>query len=365
MKTDPICHMKVDEATALTTEWKGERVYFCSEGCKDRFLDQEAANLTRSEYDVVIIGAGPAGLTAAVYAATLKMDAFLLGKEVGGQAIDSRKIENYMGFDFITGPELMRKYEEQLIHSHYVDHVISEVNRIEGVEGGFRVTSAELQQVTGKTLIIATGMTRRTLDVPGEERLQRRGIFYGNVQDLSFVQGKAVVVVGGGNSALQMVESLDRIATSIAVISDVELTGDPSIVARVRAQARVTLYEGYKVAAFHGERRLEGITMRRIAAHEERRLPIDGAFIAIGLQPNTGLVRGLVDLNDRGEICIDPDCSTTHSGIFAAGDCTDAFGKRIIIAAGEGAKAALAARQYLLERRRAQRRAVTADHKEA
>lgn len=332
--------MEVDGASALTTEWKGERVYFCSEGCKDRFLERKARNLTRSEYDVVILGAGPAGLTAAVYAATLKMGAFLIGKEVGGQAIDSRKIDNYMGFDLITGPELMGRYEEQLIHSHYVDHVISEVDRIEEVDEGFRLTTGDLERVIAKSVIVATGMTRRRLGIPGEERLQRHGLFYGHVQDLAFVQGKPVAVIGGGNSALQMVERLDRIAASIAVISDVELSGDPAVVERVRRQPRVTFYEGYKMRELVGDDRLISLTIRRTASDEERQLPAEGAFIAIGFQPNTALVRNLVELNEPGEICIGPDCSTSHSGIFAAGDCTDAFGKRIIIAAGEGAKAA-------------------------
>jgi len=352
MKIDPICHMEVEEATALTTEADGATVYFCSEGCKDRFLADEGVRLTRTTYDLVIIGGGPAGLTAAVYASTLKMDVLLIAGDLGGQAIDSRKIVNYMGFDFITGPELVEKFRDQLLHSHYVEHLITVVERLEPAGGGFVVTTAEAERFTTRAVLFATGMTRRRLGVEGEERLQRRGLFYGNVQDLSFVQGKAVVVVGGGNSALQMVESLDRIASAIAVVSDTELTGDPAVVERVREQARVTLYEGYKVAAFHGEERLRGFTLRRIGTREVREMPADGAFIAIGFEPNTALVRGLVEINGRGEIHVGPDCATTRPGIFAAGDCTDAFGKRIIIASGEGAKAALAARQHILQLRR-------------
>jgi len=352
MRIDPICRMEVDESTALTTEADGAVVYFCSEGCKDRFLANEGTHLTRTTYDLVIIGGGPAGLTAAVYAATLKMDVLLIARDLGGQAIDSRKIENYMGFDFITGPELVEKFRDQLLHSHYVEHLISEVEQVETIDGGFAITTAELERFTTRTLLLATGMTRRRLGVEGEEQLQRRGIFYGNVQDLAFVQGKAVAVVGGGNSALQMVESLDRIASAIALISDTELTGDPTIVERIRRQARLTLFEGYKVTAFHGDERLRGIALRRLGTGEVRELPAEGAFIAIGLQPNTGLVRELVETNDRGEIRVGSNCATTRPGIFAAGDCTNAFGKRIIIASGEGAKAALAARQHILQLRR-------------
>lgn len=120
MKKDPICNMEVSEDSGITTECDGKIYYFCSEGCRDQFL--KSCKQPRTSYDVIIIGGGPAGLTAAVYAATLKMDALLIAKDLGGQAIDSTKIENYMGFDFITGPELVDKFQYQLIHSPLFRH---------------------------------------------------------------------------------------------------------------------------------------------------------------------------------------------------------------------------------------------------
>ncbi|HEO65206.1 MAG TPA: YHS domain-containing protein, partial [Spirochaetes bacterium] len=224
MERDPICHMEVSEKTALTIEYDGRTFYFCSEGCLDKFMTERSRKSLKTSYDLIIIGGGPAGLTAAVYAATLKTDAFLLARDLGGQAIDSTKIENYMGYDFITGPELVERFQYQLIHSHYMDHLMSDVEKIEPLEGGFHITTGELKKYFAKTLIITTGMTRKKLKIPGEEEYQRKGIFYGNLQDFSFVQGEDVAVIGGGNSALQVVENLHGIAKNIHIISDLKLT---------------------------------------------------------------------------------------------------------------------------------------------
>ncbi len=348
MVKDPVCGMSVKEEDAITAECKGITYHFCSEGCKTKFLQERTCKTPRTSYDLIIVGGGPAGLTAAVYAATLKMEAFLIAKDLGGQAIDSTKIENYMGFDFITGPELVEKFQYQLIHSHYIDHLLSDVEKIEAAPGGFNVVTSELNAYFTKTIILATGMTRKKLNVQGEERFQRKGVFYGNIQDFSFVQGEEAAVIGGGNSAMQIVENLHVVAKSIYLISDSRLTADALIVDRVSKLDNLVKYEGFKVIEFAGEDAVAEISIRKLAEEEKIRLPVKGIFIAIGLQPNASLVSDLVELNERGEIVINSDCSTSYPGIFAAGDATNAFGKRIIIASGEGAKAALAARQYIL-----------------
>jgi alkyl hydroperoxide reductase subunit F len=208
-----------------------------------------------------------------------------------------------------------------------------------------------MKKYFARALIVSTGMTRRKLKVPGEEEFQRRGVFYGNIQDLSFVQGEDVVVIGGGNSALQMVENLQSVAESISLISTTKLTADAVVIERVSNLDNVKIYEEYKVLEFKGDKTLSGIAIRKVASEETVEISARGVFIAIGLQPNTSWISYLVDLNDRGEIIINADCSTSCPGIFAAGDVTNAFGKRIIIASGEGAKAALAARQYILRLR--------------
>ena len=352
MQKDPVCKMNVEEEGALVLESSERTYYFCSEGCRDIFLKREGGGLVRSSYDLVIIGGGPAGLTAGVYAATLKMDAFLITGDLGGQAIDSTRIENYMGFDFITGPELIEKFKEQLFRSYYLGHLMSRVEKVEADSGRFEITTSELKKLSAKALIVATGMTRRRLNVPGEEEFQRKGIFYGHVQDLGFVQGRDAVVIGGGNSALQIVENLHTVAKNIYLVSTSTLTADPLIVERVGRLRNLKRYEGYNVVEFTGTETLSGVIIRKMADREVTRLPASGVFIAIGLKPNSSIFSSLVALNEKGEIVIRPDCSTTHPGIFAAGDVTDAFGKRIIIASGEGAKAAIAARGYILGLRR-------------
>jgi alkyl hydroperoxide reductase subunit F len=360
MKRDPVCNMEVSDESAITAECNGEVFSFCSEGCRDKFLAERTCARPQTSYDLIIVGGGPAGLTAAVYAATMKMDAFLIAKDLGGQAVDSTKIENYMGFDFITGPELIEKFREQLVRSHYIDHILAEVEKIEPSEKGFRVTTSELKTYEAKAVVITTGMTRRTLGVEGEEKFQRKGVFYGNIQDLSFVQDQDVVVVGGGNSALQMVENLHGIAANIHLVSATALTADQAIIDRVRCLDNLSIYEEYKVVEFNGNTSIDGVTVRKMAGEETVNLPAKGVFISIGLKPNATLVSHLVDVNERGEIEISPDCSTSYPGIFAAGDITNAFGKRIIIASGEGAKAALATRQYLIDLRKKSHAAVCA-----
>jgi len=344
--------MECDESTAIAEVCDGETYYFCSDGCRKKFLEERSCKRQRTSYDMIIIGGGPAGLTAAVYAATMKMEALLITKDLGGQAVDSTKIENYMGFDFITGPELTEKFQRQLVHSHYIDHLMSEVEKIEPSSGGFKVTTSGLDKYFGRTLLVATGMTRRKLNVPGEEEFQRRGVFYGNIQDFSFVQGEDVAVIGGGNSALQIVGNLGAVAEGITLVSDSKLSADPAVIERASSHGNLNVYEDFKVVGFGGEGAVSHITIRKKAREDTMTIPVKGVFIAIGLRPNSSAVSHLVALNERGEIIINPDCSTSRPGIFAAGDVTNAFGKRIIIACGEGAKAVMAARQYLLAAKR-------------
>jgi alkyl hydroperoxide reductase subunit F len=228
---------------------------------------------------------------------------------------------------------------------------MSEVEKIEKVDGGFNVTTSDLEKYFTRAVIVSTGMTRRKLKVPGEEEFQRKGVFYGNIQDLSFVHGEDVVVIGGGNSALQMVENLQNVANNIHLVSTMELTADAVILERVSKFENLKKHEGYKILEFKGDKNLSGVAIRKPASEEIVELHAKGVFIAIGLQPNSSWISHLVDLNERREIIIGPDCSTSCPGVFAAGDVTNAFGKRIIIASGEGAKAALAARQYILKLR--------------
>lgn len=347
MAKDPVCGMPVESSSEFAAECGGETYYFCSAGCREKFLCDKGGQISPEPYDLIIIGGGPAGLTAGTFAATLRIKAFLIATELGGLAVDSTKIENYMGFDFISGPELVARFRHQLIHSHYIDHLVGEVDRLKSAAEGFRVTVAG-NTYSARALILATGMTRRRLGVPGEERFQRRGIFYGNLPDYFFLQDEEVAVIGGGNTAMQMVENLQGVARHIHLVSRSSLAADAATVERIGKAPNLTCHEGYETLEFTGEGKLTGVMIRQRETGQELFLPIRGAFIAIGLQPNSSLVEWLLQLNGKKEVPIGPDCSTAFPGLFAAGDVTEAYGKRIIIAAGEGAKAAIAAKEYLL-----------------
>jgi alkyl hydroperoxide reductase subunit F len=350
MPKDPVCQMEVSEETAISVQCDGQRFYFCSEGCRRKFLKDRSCKRPTGPFDLIIIGGGPAGLTAATFAATLKMRAFLIAKDLGGQAVDSTKIENYMGFDFITGPELVSRFQNQLLHSHFVDHLMDEVIQIIPDKDGFHVVTRGEDIFLTKAVLVTTGMTRKKLGIPGEEEFQRRGIFYGNIPDFSFAEGKDVAVIGGGNSALQIVENLQTLARRIHLVSTSQLRADPAIIERVKRLPRLTVYDGYRALKIGGEKSLTTLEIEEMSGGKRLCLSVRGVFVAIGLKPNSALVTDLVALNEKEEIVIRPDCTTSRPGLFAAGDVTDAFGKRIIIASGEGAKAALATKAYLLER---------------
>lgn len=332
----------------FTLECEGKKFYFCSLGDLERFKVDPKYFVGKYAYDLIIVGAGPAGLTAAVYASILNISTFLVTENIGGQPVDSSKIVNYMGFDFISGPELTKKFQDQLIHQHYIDHLIDKVSSIEKGDNLFSVSTSSGRKYQSYTLIIATGMQRRKLNVPGEEKLLRRGVSYVLSQDLSLFTGKTVAIVGGGNSALQGALELVKEKCGVIVVSLTPLTADPTTIEDVKRTPNLVILEECSVIEIEGENSVEDIVVRNLRTDEESRYQVNGVLIAIGQSPNSSLVEHLANLNERKEIVIAADCSTRTPGLFACGDVTNTLDKRIIIASGEGAKAALASRRYLL-----------------
>jgi alkyl hydroperoxide reductase subunit F len=347
MIKDPICVMEVENEN-FVFEFEGKKYFFCSRGCLDKFKGSPKEFSQNYIYDLIIIGAGPAGLTVAVYASVLKIDTFLLTKDIGGQAVDSSKIKNYMGFDFITGKDLVKKFKEQFLHQHYLAHKIEEVVKISQKDGCFEILTKYKNKFLTRSVIIATGMKRRKLNIPGEERLQRRGVSYSSVQDITFFKGLDVVVIGGGNSGIQTANDLKKIGCKVTLVSKGRLMADQSDIGELERSDRVEILQGYDVLEIQGEDKVEAVIVQSQDSQTPRRIQCRGVFIQIGLLPNTELCQDLVRLNKRGEIMISSDCSTSTPGIFACGDVTDVFGKRIVIASGEGAKAALSVKKYLL-----------------
>ncbi|MEJ2703011.1 MAG: FAD-dependent oxidoreductase [Sedimentisphaerales bacterium] len=343
---DPICGMGVD-SNRFSATYNEKTYLFCSQGCKDKFEVETERYEKEGEYDLLIIGAGPGGLTAAVYASVMRLHTFLISQDVGGQAIDSTKVKNYMGFDFITGPELVEKFRDQFLHRHYLEHVMDEVTGIVPVNGYYQVTTRSKRSYQARAVIVATGMKRRKLGIPGEQRLLRKGVSHSALQDTSLFAGKPVVVVGGGNSGVQTARGLLQSGCKVTLVEKANVTADPSEIELLSRNLDFEMLDRHDVTEIYGEESVEGVEVQFLGDLAKRRIPCAGVFIQVGLIPNTEFCLGLLDINDKGEIKIGPDCSTSAEGIFACGDVTEISGKRIIIASGEGAKAALSAKQYL------------------
>jgi len=299
-------------------------------------------------FDLVIIGAGPAGITASVYAARKKMDLLVIAKDIGGQAAWSGEIENYTGYQFITGPELAAKFEE---HMRKYGIQVKENERVVDLkrkdEGVWIKTDKAVYEA--KTAVIASGKRSKELGVPGELEFKNRGLTYCATCDAPLFADRDVAVIGGGNSALDAALQLIQIARHIYLINITPyLTGDVVMREKVSQSKKVDVLNNTQVTAILGDRMVSGIRIRR--GDKEETLAVEGVFIEIGLIPNSEFAPE-IEKNERGEIKVNAYNETNIPGIFAAGDVTDVPEKQIIIAAGEGAKATLSAFRYLAQRR--------------
>ena len=295
-------------------------------------------------YDTIIIGAGPAGITAAVYAARKRMSILVLTGDIGGQAAWSGDIENYTGYQFVSGPELASKFEE---HMKKYDIEVKEGELVKDIDkkGDEVVVTTDKEIYKAKTAIIASGKRSRELGVPGETEYKNKGLTYCATCDGPLFAGRDVAVVGGGNSALDAALQLIKIAKKIYIINITPaLTGDAILQEKVTSAENVTVFNDTKVVSVEGEKMVNAITIDR--GGKQEKLPLQGVFVEIGLLPNSDFTRKL-KRNKWGEIIINNRNETSTPGIFAAGDVTDVPEKQIIIAAGEGSKATLNAFAYL------------------
>ena len=298
-------------------------------------------------YDLMIIGGGPAGLTASVYAARKRLKTLLVSVDIGGQVNNTLGIENYLGYQFIEGPELIDKFQTQ-VSQFPIDQKIGEkVSRLEKIDGGFEAISETGDKYQTRAVIFATGKRPRKLNVPGEAELAGRGVTYCAICDGPVFAGQRVVVVGGGNSALEAALDMVKIAEHVDLVSVTPLTGDHILIEQLAGARNVTILTEHQTEEIKGEGLVEGVLVRGLKSGEKKWLDVTGVFIEIGLVPNSDPVRELIRLNKWGEVPITPACETTIPGLYAAGDVTDVPEKQIIIAAGEGAKAALRAHRYL------------------
>jgi len=298
-------------------------------------------------YDLLIIGGGPAGLTAAVYAARKKLNTLLLSKDLGGQPNWTTGVENYMGYQFIEGSELMQKFEEQVKQFPVELKIGQSISRISRANGIFEAITEKGEKYQAKTAIIATGKRPRPLNVPGEQKFIGRGVTYCAICDGPLFSGYKVAVIGGGNSALEAADDMVKIAEHVYLISTTPLTGDPILIDKARNASNLTMFLEHEVLEIKGDNQVSGIIIRDLKTKETKDLEVGGILVEIGLIPNSDLAKGLTNLNKQGEIEVSCANETNIPGLFAAGDITNAPEKQIVVAAGEGAKAALQAHRYL------------------
>jgi alkyl hydroperoxide reductase subunit F len=280
-------------------------------------------------YDVLIVGAGPAGLTAGVYCARKMLNTIIISENIGGQALESWAIENYMGYRMITGEDLMKKFEDQ-VRTLNMRLELDRIVKISKEEDLFTIRTISEKTVRAKTLILAPGNRPKKLGVANEEQFLGRGLSICSTCDGPLYKGKRVAVVGGGNSALQTAVEMSEITQSVTLIVRSSIRADP------------------QVTELHGDKFLSGITIRNEKG-EEQNIGLDGVFIEIGWLPNTDILDGFLALNEKKEIIVDINGHTSMAGVFAAGDVTSVKSKQIIIAAGDGAKAALEAHEYVMK----------------
>lgn len=299
-------------------------------------------------YDVIIIGAGPAGMTAAIYTARKRLDTLVLGKEAGGQMVWSSDVENYTGFSLISGAELTLKFQEHLatLKDNLEVKIGIEVASLEKNITSFVVEDTAGNQYFAKSVIIASGRSPKHLGIPGESEFFGHGVSTCATCDAPLYKKKTVAVIGGGNSALDAALALSKVASLVYVIDINQfLVGDVIVKQKLENSPNVKILNNTQSTAILGEKVVTGLEIEPFGKPKEI-LKVDGVFIEIGYEPNHKFDE-LTDKNQYGEIKVDSNLQTNVPGLFAAGDVNDAWGEQIIIAAGEGAKAAMAVSNYL------------------
>lgn len=296
-------------------------------------------------YDIIIIGGGPAGLTAALYACRANKKTLVIEKETfGGQITFSPKVENIPGFISLTGNEFAEKLVEQVLEQG------ADVESCEALEirdGEVKTVVTDDGEYRGRAVIIATGAKHRMLGIDGEERFVGEGISFCAVCDGAFYKDKTVAVVGGGNSALQEAILLADTAKKVYVVQNLDFfTGEKKLVDQLERLDNIEIILGVTVDSFVGDNELEGVVIKN-SAGETRSLEIDGLFVAIGLIPQNDAFKNVVTLDGRGYAEVDESCEAETNGIFVAGDCRTKKIRQVTTAAADGAIAALAACDYI------------------
>lgn len=302
-------------------------------------------------YDLIIIGGGPAAISAGIYAARKKLKTILICKNWGGQAALAPLVENYAGVEPISGAKLAERMVEQLKRNEIEIKEGLIVKKIVLVDNGLTVkVETEEGSYQGKALLIATGRTPKKMGIPGEEEFIGKGIVFCATCDAPLFKNKEVVVVGGGNSAANTALEAAVYASKVYLLARSKIKADEILQERLKKSDKIEIITSAVVKEIKGDKFVSGLIYQDGNSEKMKEIAIEGIFVAIGSVPNSSLVKNVVELNEYGEIKIDRRNTTSQPNIFAAGDVTEGLYKQMIIAAGEGAKSTLSAYKYISNR---------------
>jgi len=297
-------------------------------------------------YDLIILGGGPAGLTATVYALRKRLNVLLITRDLGGKTNYRLQLPFVEKHLVITGEEVVSRFANEIEYLEFA-RVLDKAEKVEKISGGYQVTTRGGKSYDARTLLIATGAFGRRLEVPGEKEFMMRGLCYSAVSYAPLFIERDTCVIGDTALALRSTAELARIARKVTLVAPTHGELDTPMGRKVLASPNVEVLEGYKVQEVIGDEYARRLRIRRDGV--DRVLEADAFFVEVDLVPHSDIVAALVERDERGRIKVDARNRTSAEGIFAAGDVTDVISEQVLISVGEGAKAALAAYEYLLE----------------
>jgi len=316
---------------------------------------------SKNHYDVIVIGAGPAGLTAGIYLSRARLKTLIVNEGiVGGQLVLTHEIANYPGVESISGYQLANIMKKQAMSFGCDIKSNVSIQQIE-LEGELKnLMLSDGNTFSSESMILTPGGRSRTLGVTGEDNFKGKGISYCATCDGDFFTGKEIVVVGGGNSALEEAVSLTKYATKVTIVHQFEhFQAFEHAVTEAKKNPKIHFKMGSTITSFHGSENLENVDLKNLKTGETQNFKTDGVFIFIGYVPNTEFLKGKINLNQWGEMVIKADMSTNIEGVFAAGDSTAKKYRQVTTAVGDGTVAALAVSNYLHELKAKQQQLIT------
>lgn len=297
-------------------------------------------------YDLIIVGGGPAGLTAAIYAIRKRLNVLVLSKDLGGKTNFRLALPWIEDYQVIRGLEIVNKFRSELEYLDFARH-IEAVEKVEKKDGHFAVSTVGGAALESKAVIIATGTRQVRMDVPGEKEFTMKGLCYSALSYAPLFIDKSVIVVGDEELALRSAGELSTVAREVTMVCASDKMLDSPLGRKLQAADNVKIMKDCEIVEVQGDEYARKLILRDKSG-ALREYPADGMFVEKALTPNTGMVKGLVELDAQGRIVIDGACRTNVPGLFAAGDVTSGYAEQVLVAVGEGAKAALSAYEYLL-----------------